>query len=74
MTDAQLKKLVKKTVGWADQLAEQWTGTTTGNVIEYQKKHVKELIASNDWNLVSVAVLELAQTCGQVEKESDEHS
>lgn len=74
MTDTELKRLVKTTVKWADELSEQWTGTTTGGMIEYQKKHVKELMASNDLNLVSVAVLELAQICDQVEKESDGYS
>ena len=71
MTETELKNLTKKTLGWAGELSEEWVGTTKGNVIEYQRKHVQELFDAGDLNLVSVAVLELAQTCENVESESD---
>ena len=68
MTDERLKELVKETVEWANDLSETWSGTTTGHIIENQKKHVESLMKSKDFNLASIAVLELAQTCDYAEK------
>jgi hypothetical protein len=73
MTEAQLKKLTKETLGWADELSERWTNTTTGNIIDYQSKHLRGLLEYGDMNLVSVAVLELAQTLDKVESDDNGH-
>jgi hypothetical protein len=71
MTETQLKTLVDETIEWANDLAETWTGTTMGNIINNQNNHLKDLVSQGEMNLASVAVLELAQTCDYAEKEGE---
>lgn len=73
MTEQQLKKTVKETLGWASELSDAWVGTTTGNIIDSQKNHLESLVESGDMNLASVQVIELAQTLVYAEGELDEH-
>jgi hypothetical protein len=73
MTDKQLKKVVKETLEWANDMSDTWVGTTTGNIIDSQKKHLENLVESGDMNLASVQVIELAQTLVYAEKELDEY-
>ena len=61
------KKAVRKTLEWASEIAESWVGTTTGAIIDSQKRHVETLMKTKDLNLVSIAVLELVQTCKEAE-------
>lgn len=62
------KKAVRESLKWADEIAESWVGTTTGSIIDSQKRHVETLMKTNDLNLVSIAVLELVQTCKEAEQ------
>lgn len=63
---------IESTLKWAKELSEAWVGTTTGNIIEAQKKHLEYLVSS-DMNLASIQVLELIETCKYAQGELDEH-
>lgn len=71
MTDNNIKELAQKTLSRATDLSELWTGTTVGSVIDYRADHVRSLLLSKDMNLVSVAVLELVQSCENAERDND---
>ncbi len=71
MTDERLKQVATETVDWAKELSEVWTGTTTGKVIDSQLEGLTLAIKEDNLNLVSVLVLELAQTCDYAEKEQE---
>jgi len=72
MTD-NIKELAQKTLKRATDLSELWTGTTVGSVIDYRADHVRSLLLSKDMNLVSIAILELVQSCENAERDSDEY-
>lgn len=65
--------LVQETLKRASNLSEVWTGTTVGNIIDSQKRQLEALLEYKDMNLVSIQVLELAQSCDNAEKQLDEY-
>lgn len=69
MNATDVKKLVDNTIARANEMSDAWTGTTTGSIIDSRKKHVESLMSNGDMNLVSIAVLELAEVCAYAEKE-----
>ncbi len=69
-TDEQLQTIVDNAIAWANDLSEVWTNTTTGNMIDRQISHVKEL---KDLNLAHIAALDLTELCEFAQKEADGH-
>lgn len=69
MTD----KLIKETLKRASDLSEEWTGTTVGSIIDSQKRHLEFLVESGDLNLASIQLLELVQSCNNIESQQNEY-
>lgn len=72
MSNSQLLDTVNEAVKRADNLSELWAGTTTGSIIDSQKRHLESLVRMGDMNLASIQVLELVQSCIDAE-DNDEH-
>lgn len=72
ITNDQLLETAHETVEWAKQLAELWTNTTTGNIIDYQRNELELALKSNDLELTQKLMMQLAETCVFAEKEYED--
>lgn len=72
ITNDQILETAHETVKWAEELAELWTNTTTGNVIDSQRHELVDALKKNDLEKVYESMTQLAQTCIFAEKEYEE--
>lgn len=69
MATKELLKEVEKTVDWAGELGDQWTGTTVGRILDSERDNLLSIVKANDLELASVAVINLMQTCMYAEQQ-----
>lgn len=69
LANDQLLDTIRETIEWANELAEEWTGTTTGKIIDFEVTQLERAVNESDLELAQKLVYELALTCTKVDEQ-----